>query len=110
MSHYDKDGNPIDVLRWSELFTDFKYRRIVETTLPNKIWISTVWQGLDHSLVQGKPLIFETMVFQRKEQKEQFDTLDMARYSTLAEAKSGHAEMVKKWRAQMKDKAKSGAK
>lgn len=72
---------------------DITYKVVKQETLPNKLWVSTVWLGLDHGFTGGKPLIFETMVFTEKRGEEQ----DMDRYSTLREAIAGHKRMVKKW-------------
>ena len=61
--------------------------------LPNGKWVSTVWLGLDCQFGEGKPLIFETMVFP---EKGNFLDIDCARYSTEEEALKGHEEMIKK--------------
>jgi hypothetical protein len=53
--------------------------------------ISTVFLGLDHSFGEGKPLLFETMVFGGK-----FDQ-ETNRYSTWDEAEAGHIEMCIKF-------------
>jgi hypothetical protein len=43
---------------------DVQHKRVNETTLPNGLWVSTVWLGLDHRHDDsGPPLIFESMVF-----------------------------------------------
>lgn len=49
MSYYDKEGKPIDLFRFAELFQDLEYRRIGHTELEGGISVSTVWLGLDHS-------------------------------------------------------------
>jgi len=96
--YYLKDGTPIhDTLEWAKLMEDIKYRRVAKTTLPNKLWVSTVWLGLDHSFLRtGPPLIFETMVFRNSE------SIDETRYSTWAQAKAGHIDMVHKWEKKVK--------
>lgn len=109
--YYDIDGTPIaDTLTWGRLMEKRREDgsfRIGEITLPNGIWISTVWLGLDHRWGMGPPLFFETMVFglpKRQqvvfgEEMDVRDELDMQRYSTLAQAQAGHDAMVKKWAA-----------
>ena len=57
-------------------------------------WVSTVWLGLDHGFHGGKPIIFETMVFDKEGTGED---LDQDRYTTEQQAREGHAAMVKKW-------------
>jgi hypothetical protein len=52
--------------------------------------ISTIFLGLNHALENGKPLLFETMVF-----GGQFDQ-EMERYSTWEEAEAGHKIMVER--------------
>ena len=80
-----------DLLKWGKWFED-NDRRMALTTC-GKYVVSTIFLGLDHSFGEGPPLIFETMVFPLGQWNEQ----DMDRYSTLKEAKAGHAAMVKKW-------------
>jgi len=56
----------------------------------DKIRVSTVFLGLDHSFDEGPPQLFETMVFGGPLADE------MDRYATWAEAKSGHAKMFER--------------
>ena len=90
MSYYDRQGNQISYKEYDELLNP-TYKRVAETTLPNGLWISTVWMGLDHNWGAGPPLIFETMVF---ENGDMGADLNMARYATEEEAIKGHEEMV----------------
>lgn len=92
--YYDKGGAPIELPDWCEKLEDQTYKRILETTMDDGTWISTVWLGLDHQHGDGQPLIFETMVFQSK---EELDEQDIERYSTLDEAIRGHGQIVSKW-------------
>jgi hypothetical protein len=92
---YDKDGSPIERLEYvARKYEDPGYKRVAETTLPDGKWISTVWLGIDHNYGSGPPLIFETMVF---ESKDNLGELALDRYSTLEEAEDGHEKMVKLW-------------
>ena len=95
--YYDKDGTPIsDVLFWAKKYEALGYKRVAETTLSDGKWVSTVWLGIDHSFRDdGPPIIFETMVFQSYEPLG--SELETKRYSTLGEAKAGHAAMVARW-------------
>lgn len=94
--YYDKDGTVLsDVLFWAKKYGQQGYKRVAETTLSDGKWVSTVWLGRDHNFIPGgKPLIFETMVFQSE---KDLSEVDMERYSTLLEAEEGHRRMVKKW-------------
>jgi hypothetical protein len=92
--YYDRDGKPMDMMAWARTFEDNAYRTVEQTDLPNGVLVSTVWLGLDHQFGDGPPLIFETMVFGDRESGRD---LAQERYSTLDEARAGHAAMVKEW-------------
>ena len=81
-----------DLMEWAKWF-EIADRIVKQKTLPNGKMISTVFLGLDHNFGGGKPLLFETMVFNSDEIAEE----DMDRYSTWEEAEIGHKRMVKKW-------------
>jgi len=71
-----------------------KSERIVKQQKVGKYWVSTVFLGLDYNWTgQGKPILFETMVFKGKQ-----SDLDMDRYRTWEEAMKGHILMVKKYK------------
>ncbi len=65
MNYYDKQGKPIDLLEWVKLFEDASYQVVKQTTigkyLISSVWLGTTWLGVN----QGKPQIFETMIFVR---------------------------------------------
>jgi len=109
---YWKDGTPImpkgtktGSRRWikamremNDKLKDKDYKLVAATRLWWGGAVSTVWLGLDHNLFfsdPNHPLIFETMVFP----PNSYMDLDMDRYSTEAEAKKGHDEMVRRWRS-----------
>lgn len=92
------------MMEWAKLFEDFDYKVIKQEKLPSGGKVSTVWLGLDHQYGEGKPLIFETMVFSKKKKQKIFgkdymmgEELDVDRYSTLEEALAGHKKMFKKY-------------
>src|SRR5262249_49494543 len=89
--YYDRQGHPIRMEAMAKLIEDLDYKRIAETTLPDGKWVSTVWLGINHQFGQGPPLIFETMVF---ESRENLSEIACQRYSTENEAIIGHQEMV----------------
>jgi hypothetical protein len=101
---YRRDGTPYPpgrqgLFQWAKDFENRDLRRVHEDTLPNGMWVSTVWLGVDHNFRRlmdgvGRPLIFETMVedalFEWKDYQE--------RYSTETEAIAGHMETVERFR------------
>jgi hypothetical protein len=92
--YYDRDGRRLTLTQWAELHSNGDYVRVAFTTV-GQYDVSTVWLGLDHGWNTHRgdalPIIFETMVFDGDE-----DNYDRAcvRYSTEAEARKGHEEMV----------------
>lgn len=91
--YYDKEGKLLDAHRWAQLCANHQYKTIDRTDVGPKadgLHVSTIWLGLNHAHAGGPPLIFETMVFRGEE------SIDCVRYSTLADAKRGHARVVKK--------------
>lgn len=67
------------------------WARVDDTDVLGKVRVSTVFLGLDHQFEKGgRPLIFETMVFGGSLDDE------CERYSTWAEAETGHAAMVER--------------
>ena len=96
---FRRDGSPYPdgiegLMEWGKDMENVSKKIVEQTELPSGKWVSTVWLGLNHQYGEGKPLIFETMVFPKK---ESYSELDMERYSTEAEAIEGHKQMVKKW-------------
>ena len=96
-NYFDRQGNPISIMDWSAKFEDVDYKVITQTDLPDGKLVSTIWLGINHRFGPGAPLIFETMVFSSR---DDFGELDMDRYTTEAEAITGHGVMVAKWTTQ----------
>lgn len=93
--YYDPDGRPMTLEEWSVAFsTRPRFRQTYVGYGQGKKFVSTVWLGLDHNFAGGPPLIFESMVFHKWTR----DELDCRRYSTKAEAFAGHADLVRHWR------------
>lgn len=104
---YDKDGVPLSLGQWCQLFGDFDYRRIAHDQIAG-VGISTVWLGIDHNWSgEGLPVIFETMVFGLAElgltDREQW------RWSTLEEAREGHRHIVEAVQQQVDQILSEGA-
>jgi len=99
MSYYDRQGNPIDMTTWANMAEDMTLKRVASTDLA-KVWVSTVWLGLDHAFMDGPPLIFETMIFKRDGAEIDWCEEYAERYSTEAAALAGHDRAVAWARAQ----------
>lgn len=83
------------VLAWAKDREGEKACVVQQDTLPNGIYISTVWIGIAQNMLGGEPLIFESMVFDKKHAQKIFEK---AMYSTLGKAKEGHKVLIKKYR------------
>ena len=87
-----KDRNPVvcdSLEKWAQWFEHHAEERKVGKTTVSGVFVSTVFIGLDHSFGNGKPIVFETIAFGRKNR-----SLAQERYSTWAEAEAGHKKMV----------------
>jgi hypothetical protein len=74
-------------------------RILEQTTLPNGLFVSTVFLVIDHSWRDGPPVLWESMVFGLEPRKRPAigsgrRTLDMRRYSSAEDAREGHKELV----------------
>jgi hypothetical protein len=94
----DKSVSPCDLLEWAqqrEVMSKTYTKHVAEETIGDR-WISTVWLGVDHGIRWSdkedyQPLIFETMIHNNKtEEWEDYEE----RYSTWADAVSGHKRAV----------------
>lgn len=97
--YYRRDGTPYPeghqgVLEWAKDFENYSYKKLKDSILPNGRWVSTVWLGLDHNYGEGRPHIFESMVFPAK---NNYSELAQERYSTEAEALEGHERLCKEF-------------
>src|SRR5258708_9494882 len=103
MNFYNRKGEKIHGLH-NYIEESKKDRSVKKEVLENGLFVSTVFLVLDHNHWgggNGKPLIFETMVFSAKKSDTFLgpvpSSLDMDRYSTEEEALAGHDAMVNKW-------------
>ena len=118
--HYILDGRKlveVDLLTWSKWFeTAGDKRRVARDTI-NGYLISTVFLGLDHNFLDtGKPLLFETMVFDTNKKKKyklgdremtsMGEDMEQERYETYAQAESGHKKIVEKYKKKQKSRTK----
>jgi len=97
-----------DCIEWGRWFQDAD--RIVKRDDlkcgENAILVSTVFLGLDHGWGEGKPILFETMVFLNGKQWNTGAFFD--RYNGYDEAVKGHLEILKKVKAELKANEKNG--
>lgn len=102
---YDRDGKPTPFDWYDKNKYGEKYYRLRSHSLAKRVGatdvgelrVSTVWLGIDHGYNGGPPIIFETMVFDHREQP-QWDN-ELTRYCTEEEAMRGHLETVDRLRA-----------
>ena len=88
--YYDRSGKPIASLdEWNRLREDPDTSRVALTEgLPDCASVSTVWFGVDSSLLSDPPLIFESMVFGGYHHHERWQ------YASEAAALAGHDQIV----------------
>ena len=106
-NYYDRNGTPMTLWEWAAKLEGDESYRIVRQTTVGPYWISTVWLGLNHRVMPGPPLIFETMVFGSGDDDDMSD-LDGERYSTEKEARSGHARFVRAARRRVRELERLG--
>jgi hypothetical protein len=89
-ANYMLDGHKAvkcnDLMKWAKWFSNAN-RRVASETI-GKSRVSTVFLGIEHSFGEGKPLLFETMVFGGDDDGAQ------DRCTTWEEAEAMHATMV----------------
>lgn len=97
IEYYDIDRNIISLMEWADMYESEK--NLIAQEHIGHYFISTVLLGLDHnwgrifkhSVIERRPIIFETMVFDESpsEKGEDLDNY-MERYCTKEEALLGH--------------------
>jgi hypothetical protein len=92
-----RDGSEVDEAAWRTKHADPDYIRVAETTLPSRLWVSTVWTGVD---LEGNvpALIFETALFDLNAGGLPV-ALDEAQHPSETLARAGHAAMVERWQS-----------
>ncbi len=93
MSHHyflneDHTYTPCDLMTWANQFE--KGNKVVDDIINGK-HVSTIWLGLDHNHLGGRPLVFETMVF---DEPKGGSDIYMDRYTTWDEAIEGHKKAI----------------
>jgi hypothetical protein len=75
------------LLEWAEWF-ETATNRVIGQTHVGRVYVSTVFLGIDHSFGVGRPVLFETMVFGGPMDGEQW------RWETYTQAQMGHRVAV----------------
>mgnify|MGYP001565845038 CR=1 FL=1 len=93
MSHYyflneDHTYTPCDLMTWAN---QFEHGNKVANDVIKGKHVSTIWLGLDHNWWGGRPLVFETMVF---DEIKGGNDIYMERYTTWDEAIAGHQKAI----------------
>lgn len=91
MDHYYLDDNrkavPCSFEEWLSRGTmDEESKRVAASGEKEKVWVSTVFLGLDHKFGDGPPMLFETMIFGGEHDQYQ------ERCSTWEEAEAMHKQ------------------
>ena len=84
--HFDRQGRSISQQAWVALHTE-EYKRVGLQRFEGGVSVSTVWLGISHGSLGGKPMIFETMIF--GPDGYPYDEA-CQRYTSEAEAIMGH--------------------
>lgn len=86
-----KNKKPVaetNLFKWGRWFEKTK-RRVIKQKYIGKVFVSTVFLGLDHRFgMSGDPILFETMIFGGKHDEYQ------ERYTTYEGALKGHKKAV----------------
>jgi hypothetical protein len=100
-----------DVVEWGKWFAEEgRGRRTVKQDHSGQYFISTVFLGIDHNFLDtGKPLVFESMVFDENQPREidmgrgrqftVYEELFQDRYTTYEEALKAHERLVEEYAA-----------
>lgn len=89
---FNQAGQAMTYAAWATAFQDSETRQVAAAVIDGAL-VSTVWLDLDHSVGDGPPLIFETMVFGGPLDER------CVRYATRDEAVAGHQRIVDELRA-----------
>jgi hypothetical protein len=107
---FDRDVQPLTFRQFTALKERDGYVRMGYTEINDDVHVSTVWLGNNHGF-EGRPIIFETMVFRRRPtgvpaDDDSFEPSEQYQYFTEAEALAGHERVVAKLNAAAELKAK----
>lgn len=110
---FDRDGRPLELLEWAQLFEDDEYRKVAYTEVADGVAVSTIWVGMGGSL--GR--LFETVVFVTLDAPKRClgrelwrEGVEEHRWPTLHAARAGHDQVVAELKGQfdIKEEAHDG--
>ncbi len=84
-----------NVIKWGKWF-ERHYSRRVRSTYIQDIWISTVFLGVDHAFDDGELVLFETMIFNKKDDNRVDDIF--GRCTTWRQALKMHRQAIEECR------------
>lgn len=89
---------PCNGEEWSQRFGQIEERRVARTEINAKVYVSTVFLGIDHDYsYKGPPILFETMIFGLPKRHKLSDY--QTRCATWEEAEAMHQTALRKIRA-----------
>jgi hypothetical protein len=88
-----------DFLKWASWYENAN-RRVAETHV-GTFCVSTVFLGLNHCWSDGAPILWESMVFDEKNNEIDCDRCSGSR----EQAEAMHALMVRKWERKLERKS-----
>jgi hypothetical protein len=91
----DENDNPVlepNLMKWSAWYEANRDKRRVARDKVGEYEVSTVFLTFDHGWDGGPPVLWETMIFGGK--YDDWINEYQVRYTSLADAKAGHAEAV----------------
>lgn len=97
LHYFDRDGDPITVGIWAELYESWTYRLLETTTLVNGIWVATIWLGGEGD--DGCMPRFETSAFRHAPGQDRplGELLAQMEDLTEAAARMTHSTMAAAW-------------
>ena len=117
MNYILENGKPkaVSLLEWAKWIEDLENKRIDYSEV-GPWFVSTVFLGIDHGFGGGPPVLFETMVFERKlTEKKGFPEIGIGpyschqdldeyteRYCHLEDAREGHKKIVEQLEANLR--------
>jgi hypothetical protein len=95
--HFDRAGNPIDLLDWAMKMESQEYRYVAQEYI-GQYFVSTLWFGLNWNWGPEPHGIFETMVFCKAGESDEWDDFQV-RTDSIGEAAFTHIKVCYNLRA-----------
>lgn len=88
LMHFNRAGEPIELLEWAMLFEDPEQRYVAQETI-GQYKVSTLWMGLNFNWGEEPVGIFETMVFCIAGEPDKWDYYQV-KSNSIGESASNH--------------------